>query len=436
MSWERIYKEKLISIGEAASVIKSGDKVLTPACTSVPYEFINELSKRKDELRGVKLTTGLLMKPIECAKGEYKGHIDCITLFKGPVERMFDSQGNIDGISWSLSTGEYIIKNVVRPDVFVFEGSMPDEDGNISFGPFGSMYNYDGISCAKTVIAQLNSKVPHVSGTEVNVNIRDVDFICESDHDVFEMPDAPPDEIEAKIGNLIAERIDDGSIIQIGLGGIANAVGHLLYDKKELGIHTELWTNSMTALVKKGVVTNSRNTLSPGKTYTSICVGSKETYDFINRNPMLHFTPTKYTNHISTLAQVDNLIAINNALVVDLTGQICSESLGWQQYSATGGQLDFCRGAHASKGGKSFIALSATVTSKTKGKVTRIVHTMPPGSVITVPRTDAGYVVTEFGVADLRGKPYRERAREMVAIADPEFRDELIKVAKERGLWD
>jgi 4-hydroxybutyrate CoA-transferase len=436
MNWEKMYKEKLVSMEAAAAVIKSGDRVLTPACTSVPYEFINALSRRKDELRDVTLTSGLLMRPIECAKGEYKGHISCVTLFKGPVERMFDSQGNIDGISWSLSTGEYIVRNVVRPNVFVFEGSMPAENGDISFGPFGSMYNIDGISCAKTVIVQVNKKVPFTAGTDVHVNIKDVDYICESEHDVFEMADAPPDEIEKKIGNLIAERIDDGSTIQIGLGGIANAVGHMLDSKKELGIHTELWTNSMTALVKKGVVTNSRNTLSPGKTYTSICVGSKETYDFINRNPMLHFRPTKFTNHIETTSKVDNLIAINNALCVDLTGQICSESIGWQQYSATGGQLDFCRGAHASKGGKSFIALSATIESKTKGKVSRIVHTMPHGSVITVPRTDAGYIVTEYGVADLRGKAYRDRAREMVAIAAPEFRDDLIRVAKERGIWD
>jgi 4-hydroxybutyrate CoA-transferase len=260
-----------------------------------------------------------------------------------------------------------------------------------------------------------------------------VDWIVEKDHPLTELPEIPISEEDEKIGAFIAERVPDGATIQLGIGGTSNAVGHLLKDKKDLGVHTEMLTESVMDLYDSGAVTCKKKTFHPGKILTGFCIGSRKLYDFIDHNPICEFAPIYYTNNVGNIAKNDKMVSINNTMTVDLTGQCASESLGHAMYSGTGGQADFVRGSAMSKGGMSFIALPSTSMTK-NGRITRVVSEFLPGTIVTTPRSDVHYVVTENGVADLRLKSVPERVREMLKIAHPDFRDQLKHEAEKAGL--
>jgi 4-hydroxybutyrate CoA-transferase len=437
MSWQEDYKKKLVSVEDAAAVVKSNDKVFYTPVGSAPVDVINAICKRKDQLTNVMMYSALILYPFEYFKGEFKGHIGHTTFFQGPVERKFFPQGNIEIISYHFGDTAWMTDNVFKPDVFIGEVSVPDENGNMSLGPVGTFNGYQAAKLAKKVIVQVNKEVPYIFGDkEAFLNVADVDYICEADHKLPELPSIPLTDMEKTIAHNVVPYIENGSTIQIGVGGLGNAVGFYLEHHKDLGVHTEMFVDSMVHLAEIGVINGSKKTLHPGEITASFSIGSKKLYDFINKNKSMRHYELSYINNENVIGKNDNFISINNAIMCDLTGQVCSESVGFTQFSGTGGQLNFVRGARLSKGGKSFLTLESTAKKADGTVVSRILNAMPPGAVITTPRSDVDYIVTEYGAVNLRGKSITQRVQAMISIAHPDFRDQLTKEAKEaKRIW-
>ena len=437
MSWKDDYKKKLVSVEDAAAVIKSNDRVFFAPVCSAPVDVVNAINKRKDELTNVEMFSALLLYPFEHFKPEFKGHIRHNTFFMGPVERKFSLLGNVDIISYHFGDTAWFTENTIKPDVYIADVSVPDENGNMSLGPVGTFNGYQAAKLAKKVIVQVNREVPYVYGTkEAFLNVADVDYICEADHKVPELPSIPLTDMEKAIAHNVIPYIENGSTIQIGVGGLGNAVGFYLEHHKDLGIHTEMFVDSMVHLAEIGVVNGSKKTLYPGEITISFAIGSKKLYDFLNKNKMVKAYPLSYINNENVIGSNDKFISINNAIMCDLTGQVCSESIGFKQFSATGGQLNFVRGARLSKGGKAFLTLESTAKMQDGTVISRILSALPPGEVITTPRSDVDYICTEYGAVHLRGKSISQRVKAMISIAHPDFREKLEKEAKEeKMIW-
>ena len=435
MSWQDEYKKKLVSVEEAAATIKSNDRVYYPPCGSAPATLIEAITKRANELQNVTMTGALVLYPFEYMKGSFKGHLNHQTIFLGPYERKAFPEGNVEVFSYQFGQTDWLTENRIKPDVFIVEVSEPDEKGFMSYGPIGTFNGDIAAKFAKSVIAQVNRQAPYVfGGPKSFIHVSEVTLICESDHKVGELNQPPVTEVEKQIASHIVGYIEDGSTIQLGLGGVANAVGFFLENHKNLGVHTEMLVDSMATLTEKGVINGSKKTLNPGELTCSFGIGTKKLYDFMNRNPFVKTYPISEIANVTQIAKNDKFVSINNTLMCDLTGQMCSESIGFDQFSATGGQLDFVRGAIQSKGGKSFIAFRSVAEKKDGSMISRITAALPPGAVVTTPRTDVQYAVTEFGCVDIRNKSIPERVKAMISIAHPQFQDELMQDAKKYGL--
>jgi 4-hydroxybutyrate CoA-transferase len=434
MNWKQLYNDKLITADEAAGLIKSGDVIAISNGTSMPVDVFKSIQKRLNELEDIKIICGLLIYPFDELKIAGNDSLKYYTVFMGPYERAYYNHGNVNMIINQFSKLHQIIKEKINNNIAVFECSEPDQNGYMSYGPMGSVLNHAFKENADTIIVQVNSKTPYLHGTDVHIHVSEVDYICEQSHELPDLPSLPAGPNEEKIANHIIHEISDGSTIQLGIGMIADAIGSLLEKKNDLGIHTEMLTNSMVDLVKKGVVNCRKKNFHKDKIVMSFAMGNKQTLEFMHHNPMIEARPVFYVNDPRIIGQNDNFISINATLAVDLTGQICSESLGFRQYSGTGGQLDFVRGAKYSKGGKSFIALNAVAETK-NGPVSKICCSLPPGSVVTVPRSDAQFIVTEYGIAELWGKTIPDRVEAMISIAHPEFREKLREEARSCGLF-
>lgn len=427
-----MYESKLVSVEEAASKIKSGDRVWVASAASAPADIVNEVCKRYQELEDVEVYDSLAFHAFDYFKGEFKGHINVKTWYMGGVTRKFKKQGNIEPASIHLSKlYEYIQK--MAPTVVLCEVSEPDEEGYMCYGPSGVVTCDEAAKTADRIIVQVNKNCPFICGERNKVHVSEVAYICENHHPVPELPQAPSSEVDQAIASHILPHIPDGSTIQLGIGGTANAVGYGLEEKKDLGVHSEMLTESMVHLAKIGVINNSKKNYKPGKMVISFGLGNKELYEFMDKNPSIEIRPFNEVNDPDEIAKNDNVISINNALMVDLTGQVASEAIGYDQFSSTGGQLDFVRGSVMSKGGKSFICLPSTVKTK-EGFKSRIMITLPPGTAVTVPRADAQYIVTEYGIADVYCKTFAERAKALINIAHPDFKEELTKQAIEAGI--
>ncbi|MEL7659015.1 MAG: acetyl-CoA hydrolase/transferase C-terminal domain-containing protein, partial [Bacillota bacterium] len=301
----------------------------------------------------------------------------------------------------------------------------PDENGFFNRSCFGGLVPREAIAKGDTVIVEVNPNTPWLEGEDLLIHISEIDYICESDAELVEIPDIPITEVERQIAAYIADMIPDGSTIQLGLGGLANAIGYFLLDKKDLGVHTEVVQKSFMDLVKAGVVNGSRKNFHPGKVLATFCVGDRELWNYVDHNPEFLFTEVAFNNDPQVIGRNDNLVSINNALCMDLTGQVGSESIRHRQYSGTGGQLNFIQGAALSKGGKSIIALNSTWKDSKGNLRSSIVPFMPPGTIVTTPLTEVDYVVTEYGVVNLKYKRVSERINAMISIAHPDFRDQL-----------
>jgi len=424
------YKEKLSSLEEAVSVVKSNDRIYMSGNAATPFTLLEALANRKDELNNVEVTHVLLLGDDPLSKPGMEGHFRHNSLFVGPADRKAINDGKADYIPVFLyEIPGLFYSGILELDVAFVHLSPPDNYGFMSFG-VECLASKAATETAKIVIAEVNDKMPRSLGNSF-IHVSQVDKIVEVSKDLPELNIPPATEIDKKIGNYIADMVEDGSTIQLGIGGIPNAALKAMADKKDLGIHTEMFSDGMIEAVEAGFITGTKKTLHPYKVVITFMFGSRKVYEYANNNPLFEVHPVDYTNHPFVIAKNDKMVAINSAIEVDLTGQVCSDSIGTRIYSGFGGQVDFIRGAAQSKGGKPIIALPATAR---KGENSRIVPYLKHGAGVVDTRADVHYVVTEYGVAYLHGKNLRERALALIDIAHPDFRDELEREAKARKL--
>jgi acyl-CoA hydrolase len=426
-----------ISPEQAAGFVKSGMWLDYGATHCEPDVFDKALAARKDELENVKIRSCLSMRPRAVIEDDPEGkHFHLFSWHFSAYERRKHDVGRCNYTPLNLGEVPDYYRRFLDPvDIAILKTCPKDDGGYFNFGPT-SLWQRAVIERAKLVIVEINREMPYVFGRDNGVHIKDVDFIIQGDHQpCAELPNPEPSEIDRTVARYIAAEVEDGSCLQIGIGGMPNAVCSLLLESrvKDLGIHTEMLTDGLGLLYRSGLVTGSRKTLDPGKVVYTFALGSLALYATTNRNPDMYCHQVDYTNSPHMIMQNDKVVSINNTTQIDLQGQVASESDGHRHISGTGGQLQFVRGAYASKGGKSFICLSSTYEKRGERR-SRIVLTLTPGNIVTTPRSDVMYVVTEFGIVNLKGKCVAERAKAIIGLAHPDFREDLERQAYEKRL--
>jgi acyl-CoA hydrolase len=430
MSWVDDYKKKLTSVEDAVSVVKSGDRVYLSGNAATPYHLMRGLAARKDDLRDVELVHVLLLGEDPLARPEMEGHFRHNSLFVGPADRKAINEGRADYVPIFLHQIPDLFYSGIMPlDVALLHVSPPDEHGFMSLG-VEVLASKAAAEKARIVIAQVNEKMPRVLGDSF-LHVSRFHKIVEMSEPLPQLQKSPMSEVERMIGKYIADLIEGGSTLQLGIGGIPDAVLAALSSQRDLGIHTEMVSDGVMEAIEAGIVTGAKKTFHPYKVVITFALGSTRLYEFIDINPIFEAHPTDYVNHPFNVARNDNMIAINSAIEVDITGQVCSDSIGTQIFSGFGGQVDFIRGAAHSKGGKPIIALPSTAKN---GEMSRIVPFLKKGAGVVTTRGDVRYVVTEFGVAYLYGKNLQERTKALINIAHPKFRADLVREAKDRNL--
>jgi len=428
-----IYSKKLTTADEAVKRIKSGDNiVIQPGC-AVPLELVRAMVRRKDELENVTIYHILIVGELPYVNPGMEKHFKHKAFFTGANVRKAVHEGRAEFIPIFLSEVPLLFKrNIIPVDVALLNVSPPDEHGFCSLGvDVGTIKT--AADKAKIVIAQINSEMPRSLGDSF-IHINKIHHIVEHTEAISELPQVDPNtsdemlKIYDTIGKYTAELIEDGSTLQMGIGAIPDSVMKYLRDRKNLGIHTEMFSDGIVSLVEEGIINGEEKTIHPGKIIVGFVLGTKKVFKFIDNNPVIEFHPQEYVNDPFIIAQNKKMVAINSAIEIDITGQVCADSIGTRIFSGIGGQVDFIRGAAHSEGGKPIIALPSITKD---GDVSRIVPQLNPGAGVVTSRGDVHYVITEYGVAQLFGKTLKERARELIRIAHPKFRDELIKYAKE-----
>ena len=428
-NWRELYQKKIVSASQAAAQVKSGDRVVTGHACGEPAALIDALMERAPELENVEIVHMVAMGPAKYAQPGMEKSFRHNALFVGGSTRKAVEEQRADFTPCFFSEIPRLFRQRMLPaDVTLLQVTPPDENGFCSYG-VSADYTQAAAECARTVIAQMNNCVPRTGGAKIHLDA--IHFIVEQDQPLIELPPPKIGDIEKAIGENIARLIPDGATLQLGIGAIPDAVLLFLKDKKDLGIHSEMFSDGVVVLAEAGVITNRKKTLHPGKFMATFLMGTKKLYDFVNNNPNVELQPVDYINDPFIIGQHDNMISINSALQVDLMGQVNAEMLGSRQFSGVGGQVDFIRGASRSLNGKSIIALPATAAG---GKISRIACELDKCAAVTTSRNDVHYVVTEYGVADLRGKSLRQRAKALIAISHPNFRDSLAAAAAARGL--
>jgi len=431
MSWLQDYRAKLQTADEAVRTITSGDRVYLGAGCAVPHELVEALSRRSEQLHDVEIVHHLTLGATPYVGKEMEGHFRTSDFFVGENTREAVNSGSVDYVPAHLHDMPRMFKEGRLPlDAALVILSPPDEHGFCSFGIEVGVTKPAALAAGR-IIAEVNRQMPRTLGDSF-IHVSRVHTFVEADRDLDEYRNSEATEIEKRIGKHVAELIDDGACLQLGIGGIPDAVLGFLHGKQDLGVHTEMFTAALPQLIERGIVTGERKTFHPGKAVAGFVLGTRELFDFVHDNALVEFHPTDYINNPINIARNDNMIAINSALQVDLTGQICSDSIGERIFGGFGGQADFMRGAALSKGGLPITALLATARDAT---VSRIVPTLDVGAGVVITRADAHVVVTENGVAQLFGRNVRERARALIEIADPQFQAELYDAAGKRGLF-
>src|SRR5215470_9077774 len=430
MSWEMEYKKRLKTADEALQCVKSGMRVyIQPGCAE-PETLVEALMRRAPELHDVEIVHMMTMGAAPYVAPEMSGHFRHNAVFIGSNVREAINEGRADYTPIYLSEIEELFESgAMSIDVALVEVSPPDSHGFCSFG-VGVDTTLTAAKCARYVVAQVNDYMPRTYGDSF-IHVSDIDAVVESSRPLCELKKPETTDLHVAIARNIAGLIEDGAVLQTGIGGIPDAILPFLMDRKDLGVHSELVSEGVIPLIESGVITGARKNFKPRKIILGFGLGTKEFFDFVDNNPIFEFHPTAYTNDPALIARNDNMVAINSALQVDLTGQVCSDSIGNQFYSGIGGQVDFLRGASRSKGGKPIIAISSTAKG---GTISRISPMLAPGAGVVTSRGLIRYVVTEYGVAYLHGKSIRERAKALIEIAHPKFRDELYEYC-EKTKW-
>lgn len=436
--WEEKYKQKLLSIDDAISSLPKRCTVVVSMAAAEAQGFLSNVHKFKDHFEKIKIVTCLDTGYYDFfSNKEYEKNFHLHTWFFSGSTRKSKYKDNLKIVDFipnnlHMAGMDKIMAEKEEGNTVVFWATSAPFQENTGYFNLGisNVYEKDMAENADIVVMEVNEKMPFIHGdTEWHIN--NVNMIVESNWEIPEIPIAEPKEEERRIAQYIADLIPDGSTLQIGIGGIPNAVGKLLEDKKDLGIHTEMLTESMIDLFEKGVITNMKKSLWKGKFIIAFALGTQRMYDFINNNQGVFELRGRYVNDPYVVCQNDNMVSLNTAISVDLTGQVVSEAIGTQQISGTGGQLDTHRGAIKSKNGKGIIALRSTAKD---GTVSTIVPMLPQGAPVTVPRQDLDYVATEWGVVHLRGRSAGERAKKLISIAHPDYRKELENKAMDLGL--
>lgn len=437
VKWQ--YQEKLITPEEAARLVKSGDHVWYSEFAMFPEVLDEALSKRVHELRNVRIrSVSYTRLPKVVQADPQREHFILEDWHMSKAGRMLHDQDLCNYIPITYHQGPRIVKKYDEVDIAFVQVSKPDARGFFNLGPSNSVTPaYMGK--AKIVVVEVNDKVPHcLGGNGESIHLNQVDYIVEGNNTpLIQLPEAKPTEVDYQIAEYIMKEIEDGSCLQLGIGGLPNVIGAKIADSDliDLGIHTEMLVDSCVDMYNAGRITGARKNIDTYKMAYTFAMGTDKLYNFLDNNPMCASYGVNYTNDPRIIALNDKVIAINSAIEVDLFTQVCSETAGTRHISGTGGQLDFIFGAFASHRGKGIIALSSTYMDKDGGLKSRIQPTLTPGSVVTVPRSIVQYIATEYGLVQLKGKSTWERAAAMVSIAHPDFRDDLIKQAQEMKIW-
>ena len=422
MDWKEYYKSRVVTAEEALSQIQDGETIMPSHAAAEPKYLTYKLVEMKDQFHDVGILQGLNIGDAPYAAEDCYKHFVIKSFFYGANNRKCLQEGRGETIpSHFYAQPVAMRQHAVPVDVGLIQVTPPDEDGYVNMGTSCDQ-TAEIVKLARITIAQVNKNMPHLCGA-TKIKVTDIDYFVEHDEDIYELPFITSDDpVSEKIGYYISTLIEDGACLQMGQGKVPNAILKFLEHKKDLGIHTEVFSDNLIPLVKKGVVNGQAKQIDKGRIVATFVQGTKDLYKFVDNNPMIQLMPVDYTNNVGVIAQNDNVVAINSAIEVDLMGQVVADSVGNKMFSGVGGQQDFLRGAEQSKNGKPIIALPSTAKNDT---ISRIVAGLKPGTPVTTTRNEVHYVVTEYGIADLFGKSISERSEALIAIAHPKFRDQL-----------
>lgn len=420
MTWQEVYKSKLVSAEEAIKAIRDGDRVVTGFACGEPFGIERALIDNYENYHDVQITNMLSLGDSPWCRPEMKGHFTLNCLFASKSNRKAILDGVADFTPVNFSEIPFVIKNIIRPRVSVVMVSPPDSHGNVSFGTTVD-YTKGTTDYCEVVIAQVNKHMPRTFGNSTK-HVRDFTYFVEIDEPLPGVKSVELTDVEKAIGKNCASLINDGDCLQLGIGGIPDAICEELREKKDLGLHSELVGDGVVKLLEEGIINNKKKQTHTGRTVLGAAFGSKILCDYINDNPAVEIYPIDYVNNPYVISQNDNVVSVNSCIQVDLMGQVVSDTIGLSQFSAVGGQVDFVRGAALSKNGRSIIAMPSTAKNNTVSKIVPIIEDK---SAITTTRNDVNCIVTEYGIAFLKGKTLKERAKALIRIAHPNFRDWL-----------
>lgn len=438
---QQSYKNKVITAKEAAAMVKTGDNIYYSEFTLFPHSLDLALSKRvmDGELEDLKLSVVCLIKVPEVVKADpEQKRVTTSDWHFSAVSRRLGEQGLISYVPMTYHQGPHIMRKYIDYDVAFISAAPMGKNGNFNIGISNSMSSA-AISKSKKIIIEINKNIPRcLGGNQEFIHVSKVDHIIEGEHPALaETSMKQASDEDKKIASYIINEISEGCCLQLGIGGLPNLIGGIIGEMgiPDLGVHTEMMVDSFADLYEKGLVSGAKKNTDKGKMTYTFAMGTKRLYDFLNNNPACASYPVDYINDAKIISQNDNVVAINNALEIDLTGQVCSESSGHKQISGTGGQLDYIYGAFLSKGGKGIIAMKSTFNDKDGQLRSTIKPVLSKGAIVTLPRSIVQYVVSEHGIVQLKGKNTKERAEALISISHPDFRDDMIKEADKMGLW-
>lgn len=420
MDWKKLYRERTMSAQEAVTHIRSGDRVVNSHLVGAPLPVIEAMVQNFAAYQNVEISCMLTSDGQPYAEEKYKGHFRMNPWFIGKTSAKA-LEGNYGDFTPShFSEVPYLLRNMMKPDVALIQVCPPDEEGYVSLG-LSTDYSIVAARLARTVIAEVNQKCPRLHG-DTKLHVSQIECFVETDREVPPAPITAITEVEKAVGGYCAELIHDGDCLQMGIGAVPDALLGFLDNKRGLGIHSEIIGDGVANLYAKGVITGENKEIETGKIVATSLYGTRSLLDCANNNPDFELYPVDYTNDVRVISKISNMVSINSCVEVDLTGQVCAEAIGTRQISGIGGQVDFVRGAKMSEGGRSIIACYSTAKG---GTISRIVPMLGAGTPVTTSRTDVDYIVTEYGIAPMRGRTLRARARALINIAHPDFRDRL-----------